>query len=126
MQDLALILLVNGKEDFTKHDWKGKNVLLVGSEGYGLKYQTLKNADFLLKIHINDKIESLNISNSAAIAFHYSGSPFRYFHFLLYCTAAYLLWIVAGAVPRAIGVIPCPASPGAQIITLRRWATRTT
>jgi len=61
----------SGKKDFTKHDWKGKNVLLFGSEGYGLKYQTLKNADFLLKIHINDKIESLNISNSAAIAFHY-------------------------------------------------------
>ena len=60
-----------GKKDFTKHDWTGNNVLLFGSEGYGLKYQTLKNADFLLNIDINKKIESLNISNSAALVFHY-------------------------------------------------------
>ena len=58
-------------EDFTKHDWKGNKVLLFGSEGYGLKYQTIKNSDFLLKIDINKKIESLNISNSAAVVFHY-------------------------------------------------------
>ena len=60
----------NGK-DFTRHDWKGNKVLLFGSEGYGLKYQTIKNSDFLLKIDINKKIESLNISNSAAVVFHY-------------------------------------------------------
>ena len=58
-------------KDFTKHDWEGKNVLLFGSEGYGLKYQTLKNSDFLLKINISNKIESLNISNSASVVFHY-------------------------------------------------------
>ena len=61
----------SGDKNFTKHDWRGNNVLLFGSEGYGLKYQTLKNSDFLLKIQINSKIESLNISNSAAIVFHY-------------------------------------------------------
>ena len=61
----------NGDKDFTKHDWNENNVLLFGSEGYGLKYQTLKNSDFLLKIKINNKIESLNISNSAAVVFHY-------------------------------------------------------
>ena len=61
----------NGNKDFTKHEWNGNNVLLFGSEGYGLKYQTTKNSDFLLKIDINKKIESLNISNSAAVVFHY-------------------------------------------------------
>ena len=61
----------SGNKNFTKHDWRGNNVLLFGSEGYGLKYQTSKNSDFLLKIKINSKIESLNISNSAAIVFHY-------------------------------------------------------
>ena len=61
----------NGKKDFTKHDWNGHNVLLFGSEGYGLKYQTIKNSDFLLKININNKIESLNISNSIAVVTHY-------------------------------------------------------
>ena len=61
----------NGKKDFIQHDWEGHNVLLFGSEGYGLKYQTIKNSDFLLKICINKKVESLNISNSASIVFHY-------------------------------------------------------
>ena len=61
----------NGKKNFTEHDWRGNNVLLFGSEGYGLKYQTVKNCDFLLKIKINKKIESLNISNSASIIFHH-------------------------------------------------------
>ena len=35
------------------------------------KYQTTKNTDYLLKININQQIESLNISNSASIVFHY-------------------------------------------------------
>jgi len=61
----------NGNKEFTEYDWIGNNVLLFGSEGYGLKYQTLKNLDFLLKIKINKRIESLNISNSAAVVFHY-------------------------------------------------------
>ena len=61
----------NGKKNFNSHDWKGKNILLFGSEGYGLKHQTIKNSDFLLKINISNKIESLNISNSAAVVFHY-------------------------------------------------------
>ena len=61
----------NGDKNFTEHDCKGNNVLLFGSEGYGLKYQTSKNSDFLLKIKINNKIESLNISNSAAVVFHH-------------------------------------------------------
>ncbi len=60
-----------GEKDFTKHDWKGNNVLLFGSENYGLNYQTKKNSDFLFKIKINSKVESLNISNSASIVFHY-------------------------------------------------------
>ena len=64
----------NGIKEFTEHDWGGNNVLLFGSEGYGLKYQTIKNSDFLLKININKKIESLNISNSAAVVFHYINS----------------------------------------------------
>ena len=36
-----------------------------------MKKHTEKYADFLVKIEINEKIESLNISNSAAIVFHY-------------------------------------------------------
>ena len=61
----------NGVKNFTKHNWRGKNVLLFGSEGYGLKNQSLKNSDFIFKIKINKKIESLNISNSVAIVCHF-------------------------------------------------------
>ena len=59
------------RDDFTKHDWNGKNVLLFGSEGYGLSYQLRKKSDFLFKIKINKKVESLNIANTASIVFHY-------------------------------------------------------
>ena len=34
-------------KDFTKHDWKGNNILLFGSENYGLKFHTKKNSDFI-------------------------------------------------------------------------------
>tara|TARA_Y100000992_G_scaffold204668_1_gene139853 strand:- start:50 stop:796 length:747 start_codon:yes stop_codon:yes gene_type:complete len=60
-----------GEKNFTDIQWNGNNVLLFGSEGSGMHQHTTKYADFLLKIDINKKIESLNISNSAAIVFHY-------------------------------------------------------
>ena len=60
-----------GNKDFTDIEWKGNNILLFGSEGAGMHFHTSKYADFLVKISIDKKIESLNISNSAAIAFHH-------------------------------------------------------
>jgi len=60
-----------GKKDFFEVDWKGNNILLFGSEGYGISKHTLNYTDYLVKIKINDKIESLNISNSSAIVFHH-------------------------------------------------------
>ena len=61
----------NGKKKFTEIKWKGNNVLLFGSEGFGIRQHTKKYADFLVRIDINKNIESLNISNSAAIVFHH-------------------------------------------------------
>ena len=60
-----------GDKNFTEIEWKGNNILLFGSEGSGMHKHTSKYADFLVKVNINNKIESLNISNSAAIVFHY-------------------------------------------------------
>jgi len=60
-----------GEKNFTDIEWKGNNVLLFGSEGSGMHQHTSKYADFLVKIDIKNKIESLNISNSAAIVFHH-------------------------------------------------------
>ena len=61
----------NGEKEFTDIKWEGNNILLFGSEGSGMHKHTSKYADFLVKININNKIESLNISNSAAIVFHH-------------------------------------------------------
>ena len=61
----------NGKKDFTDIEWKGNIILLFGSEGSGMHKHTSKYADFLVKIDINKKIESLNISNSVAIVLHH-------------------------------------------------------
>ena len=61
----------NGNKNFTDLLWRGSNVLLFGSEGLGLRQHTSKYADFLVKIDISPKIESLNISNSASIVFHH-------------------------------------------------------
>ena len=59
------------KKDFTNHKWEGKNVLLFGSEGLGLKDKTISKSDFVFKIGINKYIESLNIANSVSIVCHY-------------------------------------------------------
>ena len=61
----------SAKKDFTENDWKGRNVLLFGSEGLGIKKNTLTTADFTFKIGISRKIESLNISNAVGIVCHF-------------------------------------------------------
>ncbi len=61
----------SANKNFTEIEWKGNNILLFGSEGFGMRQHTAKYADFFVKIKINKKVESLNISNSAAIVFHH-------------------------------------------------------
>ena len=60
-----------GDKNFTEIKWEGKNVLLFSSEGFGMREHIGKYTDFLVRIDINKNIESLNISNSAAIVFHH-------------------------------------------------------
>jgi 23S rRNA (guanosine2251-2'-O)-methyltransferase len=60
-----------GDKNFTEVKWGGKNVLLFGSEGSGMREHTGKYTDFFVKIDISNNVESLNISNSAAIVFHH-------------------------------------------------------
>ncbi len=62
---------ISAKKDFTENKWTGKNVLLFGSEGYGLKSNTLSKSDFQFKVKMNSKIESLNISNTVAVVCHH-------------------------------------------------------
>ena len=62
---------VSANKDFTKNNWRGKNVLLFGSEGYGIKAKTLENSDFKFKVVMNNNIESLNISNTVSVVCHH-------------------------------------------------------
>ena len=62
---------ISAKKDFTKHAWQGKNILLFGSEGFGIKAKTLENSDFRFKVNMNNNIESLNISNTVSIVCHH-------------------------------------------------------
>ena len=58
-------------KDFTDNKWNGKNVLIFGSEGFGLNKNTKTNSDFTFKIKISDQMESLNIANSVSIVCHH-------------------------------------------------------
>ena len=62
---------ITAKRDFTKNNWSGRNVLLFGSEGYGVKAKTLENSDFKFKVNMNRNIESLNISNTVSVVCHH-------------------------------------------------------
>ena len=62
---------ISGTKNFTKNNWKGKNVLIFGSEGYGIKAKTLENSDFKFKVDMSDNIDSLNISNTVSIVCHH-------------------------------------------------------
>ena len=62
---------ISASKDFTSNNWKGKNVLLFGSEGYGLKSKTLVQSDFKFKVKMNSNMESLNISNTVSVVCHH-------------------------------------------------------
>ena len=68
----------HAKKDFSEIGWKGDNVLLFGSEGYGLNEKTEKYVDYFVKIKINKDLESLNISNSASIVFFHINKEKKY------------------------------------------------
>ena len=62
---------VKAKKDFTQNKWDGRNILLFGSEGSGIKLKTLENSDFKFKVNMNNNIESLNISNTVSVVCHH-------------------------------------------------------
>ena len=43
-------------------DYSGKTVIVVGSEGKGIRQKTIKNCDFKATIPMKGKINSLNVS----------------------------------------------------------------
>ncbi|MGN0903783.1 MAG: 23S rRNA (guanosine(2251)-2'-O)-methyltransferase RlmB [Alphaproteobacteria bacterium] len=63
---------MDGKAEKALHESKlpERIALVMGSEGYGLRRLTAENCDFMVKLPISEKMESLNVSNAAAIALY--------------------------------------------------------
>ena len=63
---------LDGRAEKEMHaaDLPDKCVLIFGSEGYGMRRLTAQSCDMTVKLPISSKIESLNVSNAAAIALY--------------------------------------------------------
>ena len=55
--------------DYTTADYKGKSVIVLGSEGKGMRRIVREKCDFLVSIPMAGKVNSLNVSVSAALLF---------------------------------------------------------
>jgi len=59
-----------GQEDTSNITDIEKLAIIIGSEGKGMRRLTTEACDFLVKIPISEKVESLNASNAAGIIFY--------------------------------------------------------
>lgn len=59
-----------GENDYTGADFKGPVCFVLGSEGEGLRPLIEKNCDFLIKIPMKGKINSLNVSVACGIVLY--------------------------------------------------------
>ncbi len=60
----------NSEKSLTEIPDFAKIALLVGAEGKGIRHGTFKGCDVIAKIQMEQSVESLNISNAAAIAMY--------------------------------------------------------
>jgi 23S rRNA (guanosine2251-2'-O)-methyltransferase len=63
-----------GKNDLTKEEFTTPVAFVLGNEGNGLRQKTAEACDILLKIPLDPKCESLNVSTAAAVTFFNWGS----------------------------------------------------
>ena len=61
----------NATKKITDLDFAKKSAFIFGSESDGMRHLTKNSCDETLKIEINNNLESLNVSNSAAVLFFY-------------------------------------------------------
>lgn len=58
-----------GKNNLTKEEFTTPVAFVLGNEGSGLRQKTAEACDFLLKIPLDPKCESLNVGTAAAVTF---------------------------------------------------------
>ena len=62
---------LNSEKFLDEMSFHTNNCIILGSESKGVKKLLLQNSDETFKINQTDKIDSLNVSNSAAVIFNY-------------------------------------------------------
>lgn len=58
---------VDGEQSYVSMDWRGKCMLVLGSEAHGLERSFLESADEVVTIPMKNRVESLNLAVSAGI-----------------------------------------------------------
>ena len=61
----------NAAKKITDLDFAKKSAFIFGSESDGIRHLTKSSCDEIIKIEISNNLESLNVSNSAAVLFFY-------------------------------------------------------